>query len=106
MSQIATTAPAYDVAVNHATLALIDLERGGTGCSVQLQGAIDQRWAEAFARERRESRILSRFDLDAATGIITFVREAGSDPADVIEALEVLEALVERVSHRASATRP
>ena len=99
------TAPAvstYDVTVNHATLALVELEKGGTGCSVQLSGAIDDRWAETFARMRRESRALSRFDLDASTGIVSFVREQGSDPADVIDALDNLDALVERVSLGAS----
>ncbi len=106
MQYIAPAVPTYDVTVNHATLALMDLERGGAGCSVQLSGVIDDRWARIFARERRESRALSRFDLDVSTGIVTFVREAGSDPADVIEALDNLEALVERVSLHASRSEP
>jgi hypothetical protein len=102
MQYIAPAVPTYDVTVNHGTLAIVNLAKGGTGCSVALSGAIDDRWARTFARERRESRALSRFDLDASTGVVTFVRDAGSDPADVIDALDNLEALVERVSLHAS----
>jgi len=102
MQHSAPAIPTYEVTVDHASLAPATLAKGGTGFSVHLSGAIDTRWADTFARERRESRALSRFDLDAARGVVTFVREQGTDPADVIDALDTLEALVVRVSIQAS----
>jgi hypothetical protein len=106
MYDLVQDALVHGVAVDHATLTLVDLGRRGTTCSVLLDGSIDERWAEAFALERRESRMLSRFELDRATRTVSFVREAGTDPADVIDALETLDAMVERVSDRARQTEP
>ena len=106
MYNLAQDALVYGVSVDHATLALVHLGRGGTACSVQLDGAIDERWIQAFSRERRESRMLSRFELEPATRTVSFVREAGTDPADVIDALETLDAMIERVSRRAREIEP
>lgn len=102
MSNVLQGVPVYDVEVDHSTLTLKNLARGGNGCSVQLAGSTDETWVETFQRERRESRALSRYEIDSSTGTVRFVREPGSDPADVMDALETLDTLVQRVNRLAS----
>src|SRR5262249_6076767 len=86
-----------DVHVDGATLWLVDLPRGA-GYAVALVGAIDEAWAARFRNLKPHARLFSRFGLDLSTGTVSFPRETTDAPADVFEALEALDTLVERVN--------
>ena len=92
----------YDISVEHASLQRVPTERG-TRYSLHLNGEIDERWAEAYRLERRESRTSSRFELDPKAAMVTFASDpGGAASADIIDALDLLDAMVERVNHRAA----
>ncbi len=93
---------AYDVAVDHGSLQAVESPRKGMGYCVRLLGAIDDRWIEAYRIGRVESRTLSRFELDLTSGTVTFAKEPGTVPADVIEALDTLDSFLTRVNERAA----
>ena len=102
MPTIAQATIGYDVLVEHATLKLLSLEKGRTAYGVHLRGWIDDRWIEAYRIERRQSHALSRFELDPSIGTVWFGSDPGIGPADVIDALDMLDALVARVNERAA----
>jgi hypothetical protein len=101
MPNIPQVALGDDSTVEHATLSLADLGRAGQAYTVRLAGWVDERWIDLFQRERRESRSLSRFELDPATRMVSFGVDPGADPADVIDALDILDRLVARVNEHA-----
>ncbi len=92
----------YDISVEHESLQRVPSDRGGVRYRLHLNGEIDERWAEAYRLERRESRASSRFELDSAAASVWFASVPGSDSTDMIDALDLLDALVERVNQRAS----
>jgi hypothetical protein len=92
----------YDISVEHASLQRVPTDRG-TRYSLHLNGQIDDRWAEAYRLERRESRTSSRFELDPKAAVVSFASDpGGAASADIIDALDLLDAMVERVNHRAA----
>lgn len=103
MMQTTNRVGTYDISVEHASLQRVPSDRGSR-YSLHLNGEIDDRWAEAYRVERRESRGSSRFELDAKSAMVTFASDPSGASADVIDALDLLDALVERVNHRASQT--
>jgi len=102
MPTIAQATIGYDVSVEHATLKLLSLEKGRTAYCVHLTGGINDRWIEAYQIERRQSRPLSRFELDPSIGTVWFGSDPGIGPADIIDALDMLDAMVVRVNERAA----
>jgi|SRR5215470_6093953 len=86
-----------DVHVDHATLRIVDLGRG-MGYAVALVGEVDEAWAQRFRNLKTHARLFSRFNLDPETGTVSFPRERTDEPADVIEALQALDTLIERVN--------
>ena len=69
--------------------------------STKLIGRLDQRWLHSYQRIVASSN-LRRFRLDAATASISFLCLTTDGPVKVMETLEVLKGLLERVNREAS----
>jgi len=94
----------YDISVEHGSLQRVQADLGGARYCLHLNGAIDENWAAAYQLERRESRTSSRFELDPVAKAVWFAGVPGGDSTDIIDALDILDALVDRVNQRASRT--
>lgn len=92
----------YDVGVDHATLRIVDMGSTGTAFSVRLVGRIDDPWIRCFRSVQADSKLFSRFMLDPIGWRVSFLRRVDDGPADVIEALEHLDQLVDRVNRFAT----
>ena len=91
----------YDVVVDHATLRSVDMGQKGSGYSVRLVGRIDDAWIRCFRSLQSDSRPLSHFALDPRNWLVSFLRQSDDGPADVITALDALDAFVHRVNRYA-----
>jgi hypothetical protein len=91
----------YDVTVDHATLRSVDLGPKGSGYSIRLVGRIDDAWIRCFRSVQGDSRPLSHFVLDPRNWLVSFLRQSDDGPADVITALDALDAFVHRVNRHA-----
>jgi hypothetical protein len=90
------------VAVDHATLRVVDMGAKGTGYSLRLVGWIDDSWIRCFRSVQADSRLFSRFVLDPKAWTISFLRRPDDGPADVIGALQTLDNLVYRINRIAA----
>jgi hypothetical protein len=88
----------YHVAVDHATLRVVDMGAKGTGYSIGLVGRIDDSWIRCFRSVQADSRLFSRFMLDPGAWTISFLRLPDDGPADVIGALQMLDNFVYRIN--------
>lgn len=99
--EVAPLVRGYDVVVDHATLRVVDMGQKGTGYSVRLVGRIDDAWIRCFRSVQSDSRPLSHFVLDPRNWLVSFLRQSDDGPADVITALDALDAFVHRVNRYA-----
>lgn len=99
--EVAPLGSGYDVVVDHATLRSVDLGSKGSGYSVRLVGRIDEDWIRSFRSLQSDSRPLSRFALDPRSWLVSFLRQSDDGPADVITALDELDAFVHRINRHA-----
>ena len=99
--EIAYRGPAYEIVVDHATLRALDMGQKGTGYSVRLLGRIDEAWIRCFRSVQRDSRRLANFVLDPRAWSVSFLCQSDDGPADVITALDALDAFVHRVNRYA-----
>jgi hypothetical protein len=102
--EVAPLVRGYDVAVDHATLRSVDMGQKGSGFSVRLVGRIDEGWIRCFRSVQSDSRPLAQFVLDPRTWLVSFLRRSDDGPADVITALDALDAFVHRVNRYAGKT--
>jgi hypothetical protein len=90
--------------VDHSTLS-----REPTGTDVlyrvRLSGPVAVGWADAYRLLQSDSTAFRRLRLDPASGIVSFSCRAVDGPTQVIDALERLDELVQRVNLRV-AVRP
>ena len=99
--EVAYRGPSYDVAVDHATLRSVDLGPKGSGYSIRLVGRIDDAWIRCFRSVQSDSSPLAHFALDPRNWLVSFLRRSDDGPADVITALDALDAFVHRVNRYA-----
>ena len=99
--EVAPVVRGYDVVVDHATLRALDMGQKGTGYSVRLVGRIDEDWIRCFRSVQGDSRGLAHFVLDPRAWSVSFLRQSDDGPADVITALDALDAFVHRVNRYA-----
>lgn len=102
--EVAPLPRGYDVVVDHATLRSVDLGQKGSGYSVRLAGSIDDAWIRCFRSVQSDSRPLSHFALDPRNWLVSFLRRSDDGPADVITALDKLDAFVHRVNRYAGSS--
>jgi hypothetical protein len=86
------------VAVDPASLRAQAAGEGARRYEVTLGGDPDARWVEAYRRVIAESTAFRRFRLDPESCTISFSCRTIDGPADVMEVLERLEALVHLVN--------
>jgi hypothetical protein len=91
--------------VDHSTLSR---EPMGTDVlyRVSLSGPVAVAWADAYRLLQSDSTAFRRLRLDPAAGIVSFLCRAVDGPTQVIDALERLDELVERVNLRVGARPP
>ena len=99
--EVASLLRGYDVVVDHATLRSVDLGQKGSGYSIRLVGRIDEDWIRCFRSVQSDSQPFSRFALDPRNWLVSFLRQSDDGPADVITALDALDAFVHRVNRHA-----
>jgi hypothetical protein len=86
------------VTVDPTTLRAQSAGEGAKRYEVRLSGEPDARWTETYRQVLAESTAFRRFRLDPETCTISFSCRTIDGPADVMEVLERLEALVALVN--------
>ena len=90
------------VGVDHATLRMESTAGDATRYAVELLGPVDDRWARAYREVQAEATAFRRFRFDPASRSVSFSCRTIDGPADVMEVLERLDALVRLVNQRVS----
>jgi hypothetical protein len=89
---------AYDVSVDHGSIAAWDLGSDGTGYAVQLVGPVDGRWTRSFYLLRSSSPGYARFHLDKEKKIVWFACRAGDRPGKIQPVIDALDRLVSTIN--------
>jgi len=93
------------VTVDHSTLT-----RESTGIDVayrvRLSGAVTLAWADTYRVLQSDSTTFRRLRLDTVTGTVSFSCRAVDGPTQVIDSLERLDDLIQRVNLRVAARPP
>ena len=88
---------AADVSIDYSTLTG-ESEGTDTRYTIALKGHLDPQWVAEYRAAQAESTGYRRFRLDLAKGTISFAVRVVDGPAQVFEALERLEALLQIVN--------
>ena len=76
-----------------------------TRYTVSLDGPISPQWVEFYTRLQGETAVARRFELDPSGAVVRFSCRTVDGTSQVFEALERLEALVERANQIAAVRR-